>query len=239
MIGLILAAGKGSRLFPEGEPHISKPMIQIAGKPLITYSLDNLDALEIKKAVIVVGENRDELFSCLGSKYKNIDIIYAVQKSPRGLINAIVSARDMLNDDVILQLGDEILLGFHPETASAAALRALDFAVGYTEDSPEKIKLNFSIVSESGGRVKNCVEKPHETPNNMKGIGFCYFSAESIKLLTDVYDDEKNIPKELCDFINMLCAEGKTGYAVRFADEEINVNSPIDLTYAQKRFAIN
>ena len=235
MTGLILAAGKGTRLFPGRDVHVSKPLVRIADKPLISYSLDNLGMIGVTKAVITVGDNCDDICRCLGDEYNGIQLTYAVQERPLGLVNAIVSARNAIDDDIILQLSDEILLNFFPEQADPTFLLNYDFAVGYTEDLPEKIKRNFSIETDACGRVLSCVEKPDAPPNLMKGIGFCFFSYECMRLLFDVYDGNANFPKELCDFINMLSDKGKFGRAVRFADEEININTPGDLEYAKKR----
>ncbi|MBQ6420583.1 MAG: sugar nucleotidyltransferase [Clostridia bacterium] len=235
MEGLILAAGKGSRLSPDASAGVCKALVEVEGAPLITYSLENLIRLGVRKATVVVGNGRREIESFLGDRYKGIRLAYAVQEKPLGLVNAIVSAKETVRSDVVLQLSDEIFLRPMLGEAFLSQLAGLDFAVGYTLDSEEKIKRNFSIETDENMRLLGCKEKPQQVSGNRKGTGFCWFSRACWELLVSVYDRQKNSPNDLCDYINLLIADGKTGKAIRIAEEEINVNTPGDLLYAQRR----
>ncbi len=233
MIGLILAAGDGTRLFgcsPEGG---CKPLVEVNGKKLLSYSLDNLRLLGIDKAVIVVGRYKDWIEDVYGDNYHGIRFTYAVQEKPKGLVNAILSAKEYIDDDYLLQLSDELYFGFkyHAEYLNDD----IDFCVGYVrEPDEEKIKANYSIEQDKNGKVLKCLEKPSIVVNDMKGTGFCVFKKRTIDLLATVYNKETNRPNDLCDYINLLINQSLTGQTFEVAEREINVNTMNDFRYAEE-----
>lgn len=232
MIGLILAAGDGTRLFGHSPEGGCKPLVEVNGKKLLSYSLDNLLLLGIEKAVIVVGRYKDWIEDVYGDNYHGISLIYAVQEKPKGLVNAILSAKRFIDDDFILQLSDELFVGFDPHISYPDDNS--DFFIGYVkEPDEEKIKANYSIEHDKNGKVFKCIEKPSVVDNDMKGTGFCVFKKRTIDLLAAVYDKETNRPNDLCDFINLLVDRSLTGRTFEVAEKEINVNTLNDYHHAE------
>ena len=231
-----MAAGKGSRLSSGIRSTACKALVKLGGAPLITYSLENLNSLGIKEAVIVIGRKHGEIPATLGSKYKGVSLAYVIQEKPVGLVNAMLSAKHLIRDGFVLQLSDEVFFGSQVEDALLPGNGAFDFSVGFTTDSAEKIRRNFSIETDEKMGILHCTEKPEQVFDDRKGTGFCAFSQECLDLLDEAYDARQNEPKDLCDFINLLISLGKKGRAVHIAEEEINVNTPEELQYAQKRF---
>ena len=214
---------------------VCKALVRVADTPLIVYSLENLRRLGIEKATIVIGNRHGEIPASLGSDYRGIALQYAVQKQPIGLANAMISASAYLKEDLIFQLSDEIFLQSEIEKILPDGTDPFDFAIGYTMDSAERIRQNYAVELDEQKRIFRCTEKPKTVLNNMKGTGFCYFSRDCYTLLVQNYDPEKNQPNDLCDFMNLLVQNGKTGRAVQIAREEININTPADLLYAKQR----
>lgn len=108
MIGVILAGGKGTRLFPL-TTYINKHLLNVNFQPLIHYPLMDLMAAGFKDLVIITNPNDLEVFSKLLGNGKNlgIKISYISQKSPGGLPHAIYSAkRYLLNRSFVVILGD-------------------------------------------------------------------------------------------------------------------------------------
>ena len=235
MIGLILAAGKGTRLSAGNDVGVCKALVEVGGRPLICYSLDNLRRLQVKKAVIVVGPDHKNIISTLGERYHEIELHYAVQEHPVGLMNAAVCGKDEMTQDVVFQLSDEIFLQSAPAGALLDAFERADFLVGYTHDTEDKIRRNFSLTTDEMGRILSCEEKPKTVVNQKKGTGFCVFSKECYQSLAASYDAARNWPNDLCDFINLLIQNGKVGMAFHIAEEEININTPEELAYARVR----
>ena len=108
MVGVILAGGKGSRLFPL-TTNINKHLLNVYFQPLIHYPLMDLMAAGFKDLVIITNPIDLESFSRLLGDGKNlgIKISYVLQKSPGGLPHAIFSAkRYLLNKSFVVILGD-------------------------------------------------------------------------------------------------------------------------------------
>ena len=232
MIGLILAAGDGKRLFGNEAKDKCKPLVEINGKRLLSYSLDNCLRLNIKKAVIVVGKHKERIREYYGNIYKGIELVYVDQKEPLGISNAVLSAKDHIDDDFILQLSDEIYVDFktYPEYIN----ESIDFCIGYVkEKNREKIKRNYSIELSANGEIMRCIEKPKNPINDLKGTGFCVFKRQMLNLLYSSYKKEIGIHGDLCDFINLLIQNGKTGKAIEVAKEEVNINTLDDFRYAE------
>ena len=231
MIGLILAAGEGKRLFGADSAGGCKPLVTVNGKKLLSYSLDNLISLGVEKAVIVAGSYIDDIRKSFGSSYDGIELVYAYQEEAKGIVNAILSAEEFLCDDFVLQLSDEIFVGLN--LSCNPLQNTAGFAVGYVvEKDQDKIKGNYSIETDAAGNLLKCTEKPTVVTNEYKGTGFCLFKKQMVEILKTAYDPETNRPNDLCDFINLLIHEEKVGCIFEVADREFNINTETDLNDA-------
>lgn len=237
MVGLILAAGKGSRFSSDGKSGVCKALLEVGGVPLISYSLNNLLRLGVTRAVIVIGPQHHNIIETLGDRFCGMELQYVEQVQPIGLASAMLCAKDLIDEDVVLQLSDEVFLDPVPAEDLLAAFSSADFAVGYTIDRAENIRRNFSVETDAEERILRCTEKPTEIVNDRKGTGFCIFSAACYALLKHDYNAETNQPGDLCDFINDLIRCGKRGIAVPVAAEEININTAQELLYARRQTA--
>ena len=232
MLGIILAGGNGTRFAEKG---CCKPLLQINGKYLIEYALDNLCAMNVSKAMIVVGKYEADIKAALGDSYKGIDIGYAVQETPMGCIHALYCALEHWNGEtVVLQLGDEVFRNF--DATAIDQLGDADFACGYiTVKNRDDVKENYAIYCDGqSNRLVNCVEKATVVRNNKKGTGFCVFKPSCISLLKKRYESAGDHFVSLSDYMNNLITGGKKGIALKIADEEININTSEKLKYAKK-----
>lgn len=90
MKGLILAAGKGTRLYPMTKP-MSKPLLPVYDKPMIYYPLAILMQAGISDVMVIVPPNETDTFRALlgdGSQF-GISICYAEQPVARGIADAL------------------------------------------------------------------------------------------------------------------------------------------------------
>ena len=110
MKGIILAAGKGTRLYPMTKP-VCKPLLPVYDKPLIYYPLAVLLQANIRDIMVIIPPEEEETFAKLlgdGSAF-GVHIEYAVQYVPRGIADAFLVAEEFIGDDsVCLVLGDNI-----------------------------------------------------------------------------------------------------------------------------------
>ena len=110
MKGIVLAAGKGTRLYPMTKP-VCKPLLPVYDKPLIYYPIATLLQAGIKDILVIIPPGEEKEFTNLlgdGSEF-GIHIEFAVQKVARGIADALIIGEDFIGDDsVCLVLGDNI-----------------------------------------------------------------------------------------------------------------------------------
>lgn len=237
MIGVILAAGDGTRLKESTGQDICKALRKINNTHLIEFALNNLIALEVNETYIVVGKQGDLIRKTIGDKYKNLTVHYVHQPQQNGLVDAFVQVLKAMDYDktVILQLSDEIFIDLETESIrKAIKTEEVDFYCGVTfEENPEKIKNNFSVETDGDSLLIKCTEKPQIVTDNIKGTGFSIFNGKTQKKITETCEAEPGILYDLCDCFNYLVASGYRGLTLNVAKKEFNINTVLDLTEAE------
>lgn len=237
MVGVILAAGDGTRLKMSTGQDICKALRKINNMHLIEYALNNLIELGVTEVYIVVGKQGDLIKNTIGNNYKSINVHYVYQQAQKGLMNAFVQALKEIDSDetVILQLSDEIFIDLNVDSIkNMLETNEFDFYCGVTpEEIEEKIKNNFSVETDSDSLLVNCIEKPQVVTNNIKGTGFTIFSGKTQKIIKETYELTPDKLCDLCDSFNYLVALGYRGLAMTVAKKEFNINTVSDLTEAE------
>ncbi|MFT7619571.1 MAG: NDP-sugar pyrophosphorylase family protein, partial [Planctomycetota bacterium] len=106
MTGVILAAGKGSRIDPFNA-HFPKPLLPIANQPIIQHHIDIFRSLNIHKIKIVVGHLMDKIITHFGKgKDFGVEIEYVEQQSTLGIAHAVGQLGNVINGSFLLVLGD-------------------------------------------------------------------------------------------------------------------------------------
>ena len=106
---IIPAAGTGTRLFPQTHTK-PKPMVYIAGKPIIGHILDRMVDLEPEEIILVVGYRKEQVISYVDENYGDMfNIRYVDQQERLGLGHSIYLTRELVGDcDIMIALGDMI-----------------------------------------------------------------------------------------------------------------------------------
>ena len=167
MKGIVLAAGKGTRLYPMTKP-VCKPLLPVYDKPLIYYPIAILMQAGISDIMVIVPPEETRTFEALlgdGSQF-GINITYAEQSVPRGIADALLIGREFVgNDRVCLVLGDNI---FYAPTLAATLKRAAAnergaTVFGYWVEDPRP----FGVVEfDKEGRAISIEEKPRYPKSN-------------------------------------------------------------------------
>ena len=178
MKGLILAGGKGSRLYPMTKA-VSKPLIPIYDKPMIYYPLSVLLMAGVREIMVITAPPDLDSYQRLlgtGSQF-GVKIEYAVQYVPRGIADAFLIAEDFIaGDRCCLILGDNMFYGGKLEEqlkeASARTTGATVF--GYPVKNPRA----YGVVEFDGnGHVISVEEKPKSPKSNYAVTGLYFYPA--------------------------------------------------------------
>lgn len=174
MKGIILAAGKGTRLYPITQA-ISKPLLPIYDKPMIYYPLSALLLAGVTDILIIVAPDSIESYKALLGDGSEIGarLEYAVQPVARGIADAFIIGEEFIAEDsVCLVLGDNIFCGQNlEETLKKACTQSGATVFGYRVDDPRE----FGVVEfDKKKRVLSLEEKPQE-PKSQYAIPGIYF----------------------------------------------------------------
>ena len=156
MKGIVLAAGKGTRLYPMTKP-VCKPLLPVYDKPLIYYLLGD------------------------GSEF-GIHIEFAVQKVARGIADALIIGEDFIGDDsVCLVLGDNIFHCHNLDEIMKEAIKDDHGAkvFGYYVDDPRP----FGVVEfDENGQAVSIEEKPKNPKSNYIVPGLYFYDNQVIDI---------------------------------------------------------
>ncbi len=187
MKGIVLAGGKGTRLYPMTKA-VSKQILPLYDKPMIYYSISTLLLAGIKEILIISTPRDLPMFKELlgdGSRI-GVKFEYAEQKEARGLAEAFVIGEDFIgDDDVCLILGDNIFFGNGMTTILNEAQKNLDGAVifGYQVADPK----SYGVVEfDESGHVLSLEEKPDNPKSNYAIPGLYFFNNDVINISKQV-----------------------------------------------------
>lgn len=183
MKGIILAAGKGTRLYPMTRP-VSKPLLPVYDKPLIYYPLAVLMQAEIRDVLLIVPPGETDTFRALlgaGERF-GMRISYAEQLVPRGIADALRIGKAFAGGDrVCLVLGDNI---FHAPDLRAVLQRVRSYPVGATifgcwVEDPRP----FGVVEfDAQGRAVSIEEKPAYPKSNYIVPGLYFYDCQAMEI---------------------------------------------------------
>lgn len=183
MKGIILAAGKGTRLYPMTRP-VCKPLLPVYDKPLIYYSVSVLMEAGIRDILVIVPPGEEHVFQALlgdGSQW-GISITYAVQLVPRGIADAmLVGAEFVGQDSVCLVLGDNIFYqeGFGAVLKQAVAHNHGATVFGYYVEDPRP----FGVVEfDADGKALSIEEKPQHPKSHYIIPGLYFYDNQVIDI---------------------------------------------------------
>ena len=179
MKAIIPVAGIGTQLRPHTHTQ-PKPLIPVAGKPILGHIIDNLIEAGVRKQVFIVGYLKEKLRHYVESTYAGqIEMEFVVQEPRKGLAHALWTAREIIaqEDEILVLLGDTI---FGDDTQVVLATEGSTLAVHRVDDPRE-----FGIVLlDEEQYVARLVEKPEIPTSNLALVGM--YKITEVGMLVDI-----------------------------------------------------
>ena len=214
MNALILAAGYATRLYPITLTK-AKPLLEVAGKPMIDWVLDNLAPItDLERVYVVTNRKFVKDFQGWAEQYRakhpkfTIEIIDDGSTDDSDKLGAIgdivlaVTRHDLAKDDLIVVAGDNLFSEPLADFARAAKNSQAMLAT-YDVGDLEAMKKYASITTDAEGVITQFEEKPPNPKNTMAGIALYYYSREVVPLFT-TYIAAGNNPDQPGRFIQWL-----------------------------------
>ncbi len=235
-MGVILAAGKGTRMQPFSERY-PKPILPVGGRPLIAHQLEKMAALGIEDVVVVIGHLGHEVVRTLGDGARfGLRLRYVEQGETLGIAHAVSRLEPHVDRPFFLFLGDiffetanlgamvDRLHGDDPASAVLAVKR---------EPDPAAIKRNFVVMIGDGERVVRVVEKPRFPRTDLKGCGIYLFDPAFFDAVRRTPRTAMRDEYEITDSIQIFIDDG-----YRVAAAEV-IHADLNLSYAKDLLDLN
>jgi glucose-1-phosphate thymidylyltransferase len=175
---MILTAGLGTRLRPHtfSKP---KPLVSVAGKPVLAHIIDDLLDLEPEELICVTGYLGHQIEQFVRTHYSQIPLRFLVQHEMRGQADAIYLAND-LTGPLLVVFGDGLVAIDKQRLRDKA-----DEGIIYCKEVDDPRRFGVAVVEQ--GRITRLVEKPTEPVSNLAVVGF-YYLPEARRLVEAIAD---------------------------------------------------
>ena len=213
--GIILAGGKGTRLYPLTKV-VSKQLMPVYDKPMIFYPLSTLIQAGIKDILIIINPYDQDLFKRLldDGSHLGIKISYKVQEKAEGLAQAFLIGKEFIgSSNVALILGDNL---FHGETLETHFTRSQNKDFGATVFAyPVKNPERYGVANfDNKGNIVSIEEKPKEPKSKYAITGIYFFDNTVVEKAERVKPSNRG-ELEITDLI-MMYLEEKTLHVEKF-----------------------
>lgn len=193
MKGIILAGGKGTRLYPLTRV-ICKQLLPVYDKPMIYYPLSALMLAGIRDILIISTPEDLPRFEHLFGNGQNLGltISYAPQAEPRGIADSFIIGKKFIGSDpVCLILGDNIFFGHGlPDLLrEAATLRQGAIIFGYYVDNPQR----FGVIEfDREQNVISIEEKPEKPKSKWIATGIYFYDSNVVNIAQNLTPSRRN-----------------------------------------------
>jgi glucose-1-phosphate thymidylyltransferase len=203
---VIPLAGYGTRLRPHtwSKP---KPLVNVAGKPVLGHVLDMFQDLpKIDEVIFIVGYLGEQVEEYVSGAYPDLNARYVVQEEMLGQSHAIWLAREGLTGPMVMAFVDTLI-----ETDLSQLHNEGSQAVAWVKEVDDPRRFGVVVLG-SDGKVEKLIEKPSDMTNNLAVVGFYYFHKAEVLIAAIETQMEKGDQLKgewyLADAINLMLDQG-------------------------------
>lgn len=195
MNALILAAGYATRLYPL-TLNKAKPLLDVGGKPILEWLLDNLRSVSDLGTVYIVTNNKfakdfSDFAKATADKHPGMQIKVINDGSTSdedklgaiGDINLVLTRESLTNDDLLVVAGDNLfeqpLIDFVKKARNSLATVAV-----HDVGDLEAMKKYGTVAVDKQGVITSFEEKPKEPKSTLAAVALYYYSREALPLFT-------------------------------------------------------
>jgi NDP-sugar pyrophosphorylase family protein len=231
VVGVILAAGKGTRIQPFSERY-PKPILPIMGKPLLQHQVECLREIGVRRVVIVIGHLGFAIVAALGDgRQLGVEIEYVDQGQTLGIAHAVSKLEGIIDKPFLLFLGDIFFI--HDDLGSMVAMLGADDVHGVLavkeEPSMEAIRRNFVVLEGDDSFVRRVIEKPRYPATRLKGCGLYLFDPTFFDAVRRTPRTAMRDEYEITDAIQIFVDDGHRVRAARVIRDDLNLSHSADL----------
>lgn len=269
--GVILCGGQGTRFLPATKA-LPKEMLPVVDTPVLQYIVDEMIDSGVTDICIVISPGKEEIiryFSPKGKLEKTLrkkgdekgiaalrrinrgaKFLFAVQKYPKGMADALLKAREFIgNDPFVLSTGDDLVKADVPVSKQLidAFDHGCDAVIGGQMVPEDKIHLYGSALlgknlfgNELAFECKKLVEKPktrEEAPSLFAALGRYVLSPVIFEKIAMIKPDKKG-ELQVTDALGLMCEDGKV-CAYNFEGHRYDMGSKAGSVQATISFALN
>jgi glucose-1-phosphate thymidylyltransferase len=202
---LILAAGYATRLYPLTLTQ-PKPLLPVAGKPMIEYVIDNIAPIGVDRVYVVTNAKFADHFQRWADEYRrskaklDFTIVNDGSTDDTNKLGAIgdmnlVIEKEKIDDDLIVVAGDNLFSESVEAFGKFCREKKAPVLAVYDVGSLEQIKKYNSITIDAGGKISYFEEKPKVPTSTLTGIALYYYPKETLPLIKQ-YVKEGNNPDQ-------------------------------------------
>lgn len=230
---LIPAAGEGMRAWPKSR-FIPKPLLEVAGRPLVLRNLEILrDQMGIHEAVVIVGHLGDQIRARLGDGSAfGVRIRWVTCPEPKvGLARGMLLAEPWLREPFVTVLADELYLESNHGALREPEGEWLAVCAVRRTDDPRVVRKNYAVEIRDG-RIVDCVEKPDGGGSGVVGCGTWLFRPEIFERIRRAAPSPRSGRVELVEVLASAAREGARVLPFVLEGHYANVNSVEDYNAA-------
>jgi glucose-1-phosphate thymidylyltransferase len=214
--GVILAGGKGTRLYPLTRI-TNKHLLPISDRPMVTYAIESLVQAGVTELMLVTGgTHAGEFFRLLGNGHEHgIDrLFYAYQEAEGGIAEALGLAERFVDDDrVVVVLADNVFeRSLRPAVERFRSQEQGARILLSRVDEVEHLR-HLGVAELNGERVVRIVEKPDDPPSELAVTGVYFYDASVFAVIPTLVPSGRG-ELEITDVNNWFVSQGAMQYDV-------------------------